>query len=125
DDLPLLVPYLLKEIGAAESDRVQSAELIAELSRCSWPGNVRELRNHLERFLTFRDTGGAAPEPAAQAVTGSPSKVLAIREARDQFDRGYLEQLLAANSGNVSAAARMAGLDRAQLYRLLWRHKLR
>jgi DNA-binding NtrC family response regulator len=42
-----------------------------------------------------------------------------------RFERSYLKDLMERHGGNASAAARSAGIDRAYLYRLLWRHELR
>ncbi|MCZ7683796.1 MAG: hypothetical protein M5U28_35535 [Sandaracinaceae bacterium] len=42
-----------------------------------------------------------------------------------RFERAYLEAALERHGGNVTAAARAAGVDRVHFYRLLWRHKLR
>jgi two-component system response regulator GlrR len=104
--------------------------VIAELQRHAWPGNVRELRNYVERCIAYEDppplVAERANEPAARFAV-DPTKP--IREQRERFiadfERQYLEQLLAAHDGNVSAAARTAGVDRIHLYRLLWKAGLR
>jgi transcriptional regulator with PAS, ATPase and Fis domain len=130
DDLPLLVDRLLEGLGpvaTAEPQRLREPEFLAQLERHAWPGNVRELRNYLERCLALRDAGppgdsSAPPEPIVDASR-------TLREAREAwtrtFERRYLEDLLARHKGNVTAAARAAGVDRIYLYRLLWRHGLR
>ena len=88
---------------------------------------MRELRNYVERCLTFDE-----PPPLESAALPTASKIDSTKPLRTerermlrQFEREYLEQLLAAHRGNVSAAARTAGIDRIHLYRLLWRAGLR
>jgi len=126
-DLPLLLEHFLEALGAAQlpqAARLRSAEFQAALRRHTWPGNVRELRNYIERCLTM---GEEAPRPALieTASTGSAGGLQPFRNARDAFEKGYLEQLLRWHEDNVTAAAKAAGLDRGTLYRMLWRHQLR
>jgi transcriptional regulator of acetoin/glycerol metabolism len=90
---------------------------IAAFQCMSWPGNVRELRNAVERVL-------ALGEDAAQADTSEPSFIEARDQALDRFEKDYLEQLLKAHGGQVSAAARAAKLARSHFYRLLEKHGL-
>jgi two-component system response regulator GlrR len=116
EDLPLLIEHLLGSLGApeAEAARLRTPAFLAELAAHRWPGNVRELRNYLERALTV------APDGAADVVAPRSYK-----QARAHWERAYVDELLRAAKGNVTAAAREAGLDRAAFYRLLWRHGMR
>ena len=72
------------------------------------------------------------PLPPGSSATPPPlpeGKTLPFKEARDRatrvFEHAYLTDLLDQHAGNVTAAARAAGVDRIYLYRLLWRHGLR
>jgi transcriptional regulator with PAS, ATPase and Fis domain len=116
EDLPLLVEHLLGELGAdaTQAARLRTPAFTGELMAHRWPGNVRELRNYVERSLALVDApraGGASPR--------------SYKDARASWERTYLDALLKASKGNVAAAAREAGLDRAAFYRLLWRHRLK
>jgi transcriptional regulator with GAF, ATPase, and Fis domain len=149
-DLPLLCERLLADLtgseaaGRAAAARLLTPAFVAALGRHSWPGNVRELRNYLERCLVIAEAGPPGAEAAgggdgdgetraAGASVGPTPPVIdpdrPLKEARDRhvawFERRYLEALLARHGHNVSAAARAAGMGRAQLYRLLWRAGLR
>ena len=128
EDLPLLVDELIQARGltAAPGARALLApEAMAELRAHAWPGNVRELANYIERCAALDSREplerGAAP-PALDTR-------LPIRDARERwvrwFERQYLERLLAEHGGNVTAAARTAGVDRIHLHRLLARAGLR
>jgi DNA-binding NtrC family response regulator len=118
EDLPLLVEHLLGqlEVGPADATRLRTPAFAAELTAHRWPGNVRELRNYLERNVALAD---AAHQVADQTSPRS------YKQARLHWERAYVEELLRATGGNVTAAAREAGLDRAAFYRVLWRHGIR
>src|SRR5262245_16568329 len=127
DDLPLLVDRLLEELGASalpEAEPLRDPSWRGEMARHPWPGNVRQLRNYLERSLAL-----AQPAPIEGLEASAPGEPFVdggrpLRAARESwnrdFERRYLEDLLARHADNVSAAARAAGVDRKYLYRLLW-----
>jgi len=129
-DIPLLVRHLLHKIGAAPAviGELTSPDFLAALAAARWPGNVRELRNHLEQCVVFGErrlpNAPATPHPATTVDASLPYEV-ARRQAIDAFERDYVVTLLARTEGNVSVAARDAGLNRAYLHRLLRRHGVR
>src|SRR5439155_7861253 len=105
-------------------------ELRARLGSHRGDGNVRGLRNAVERARTL-GVDFTLSEPPATSNERPPAIDLAVpfKEAKRrliaQFERPYLEQLLAAHHGNVSAAARQAGIDRVHLIKLLRQHDLK
>jgi DNA-binding NtrC family response regulator len=130
DDLPLLVEHLLARATPAQRRELTAAGFVAHLASHRWPGNVRELRNYLDRCLALGVE--LAPSPSAEATAATSGGVDAsvpLREAREEatrrFERAYLEDLLRRHGDNLTGAARMAEVDRAHLYRLLWRHGLK
>jgi DNA-binding NtrC family response regulator len=132
EDLPLVVESLLESLDAR--DRPEAAGLTTRafldgLARHAWPGNVRELRNYLERCLVLAEPA-PLEEHRARALLELPiDPRRPLKEARQDFvrafERRYLEELLASCKGNVTAAAKQAGVDRIHFYRLLWRYGLR
>jgi two-component system response regulator GlrR len=132
DDLAVLVPSLLDVIrrdrGIDAGETLDEAAL-AELTRHDWPGNVRELRNYLEQFLVLRappdfEAGASSADPGgAQAGPGGVTAV-PLKLAKEHFERRYLVTLLAETGGNVSEAARRAGVDRVTLFRTMRRYGL-
>jgi two-component system, NtrC family, response regulator GlrR len=129
-DLPLLVDALLADLGMASAPvaaTLRTADAREQLAAHAWPGNVRELRNYLERCVALRAPLPPAAQPAIDS--GTEPDVVPFKTARDRatrvFEHAYLVDLLARHGGNVTAAARAAGVDRIYLYRLLWRHGLR
>jgi two-component system, NtrC family, response regulator GlrR len=129
EDLPVLVEHLLGTLGAADDPRaagLRTPWFLAELERHSWPGNVRELRNYVERALA--DITPLEPAPVtSDHVTIDVARPL--KEIRNDWiralERRYLDEIVRRHDGNITAAARAAGLDRIYFYRLLWRHGLR
>jgi two-component system, NtrC family, response regulator GlrR len=127
EDIPLLVERILESMGALEKSEarvLESESARRALMQNPWPGNVRELRNYVERTLALADPGPLLSEVGEQRPKSADLKSARQSFVRD-FERRYLEQLLAEHAGNVSAAARTADVDRRYLYRLLWRHGLR
>jgi DNA-binding NtrC family response regulator len=130
EDIPLLVHHLLRAVGASDATiaELTTPQFLAALAAASWTGNVRELRNHLEQCVVFgeqRLPGVArAPRPPLEIDTTLPYES-ARHQVIDRFERDYVTDLLARTDGNVAAAARAAGINRAYLHRLLRRHGLR
>jgi DNA-binding NtrC family response regulator len=130
DDLELLVGHFLREAGhTGPADAVFSPAATAALAAHRWPGNVRELRNLVEATLAMGelpplDTTAAADTDVFARVLG-----LGYRDARQhvlqEFEARYLAALLERAEGNVSRAARAAGMDRSHLLELLHRHDLK
>jgi DNA-binding NtrC family response regulator len=102
-----------------------------------WPGNVRELRNVLERAIYLARAAGETevklvtlPGPvdrSSEIYTFQPGR--SYRETRNrfesEFERRYVKWLLARHTGNISAAARDAQMDRKYLYDLAKKHGMR
>jgi len=103
-------------------------ESVAALTAHDWPGNVRELRNVVERAIALgvELSPGLIGGVHTSLVPVDPS--LPFREAKSQlvdaWERDYVAAVLASCEGNVSLAARRAGMDRAYLHRLLKKHGL-
>jgi two-component system response regulator GlrR len=90
----------------------------------AWPGNVRQLQNVIEKCVVL-STASLLPAALVQrAMAHQASDVLPLDEARRQFERDYLVQLLKMTAGNVSQAARLARRNRTDFYALLGRHQL-
>ena len=131
DDLALLVASLTEHLPPETRAELSRPAFLADLARHTWPGNVRELRNYLERTAAL-GPGLARSPTASPSPTDGPIAIDAsrpLRESRDAWsrwcERQYLDDLLRMHGDNLAAAARAAAVDRAHLYRLLWKHGLR
>jgi len=89
-----------------------------------WPGNVRQLRTVVRQASAIA-AGSIVPAEAVDEALGRYVQLPSFDEARDEFTRGYLIQLLQLTEGNVSQAARLARRNRTDFYKLLSRYDLR
>ena len=130
EDLPLLVEHFLRQLSVSSGnpDPRLPEDFIARAGRHTWPGNVRELRNAVERAVLLPNHPQVAFEtPPKKEGDGFahididvPFKV-AKQKLVDEFDRRYLQSLLEAHDGNISAAARAAGIERMSIYKMIRR----
>jgi len=130
EDIIGLTKVLLARMGQrpAQIDELVTAELRTVLQSGRWPGNVRELRNYLSRCVVLGEVLPLTPadeEPRTWQVDPEKPYAEARNVALAHFERDYVAALLKHHSGNVSAAARAAGMARPYLHRLLRRHGLR
>jgi DNA-binding NtrC family response regulator len=109
-----------------------SPEVLACLAGRNWPGNVRELQNFVRRLAVFcpaaqvdmqhlrQAGGGVEPCAASQAEPLAPYKQ-AKAHVVDEFTKRYLKQVLERTGGNVSEAARISGIERVSLQKIIKR----
>lgn len=143
EDIPRLIKHFLED--AQKKDPAAAAvslgdETIAALTAHDWPGNVRELRNVLARAIYMAAASGEkelrvvdVPVAPPTTVSGSIERhfdpARSYRETRAayeaEFEKAYVAWLLGRHTGNISAAARAARMDRKHLYDLARKHGLR
>ncbi len=148
-DIPVLAKHFLDRYWARHRDRPNTVpalteESLAHLIAYPWHGNVRELQNLIEHAVVLVDQGAdITPEDlpfsdpstgkvAVAADSGAPNTELLVNEtyhdARErvlkEFELKYLQRLVSNAQGNMSKAAREAGVDRTTLYRLMEKHGL-
>ena len=126
EDIPLLVSHFLQEI-AKESDqerKVYAPEAVELLVRAEWPGNIRQLYNIVRQNVALSRSPVISGELVQSSLGEHGGKLPSFSEARDEFTRNYLSQILQITTGNVSQAARLAKRNRTDFYKLLARHNL-
>jgi len=124
EDILPLVRHFARELGAAEPvETLFGVELLQRWERHPWPGNIRELRNAVEAALLVGP--GYEPVPARPDSAGLAPYKDARATVLREFERDYLERLLALAGNNVSQAARTASMDRSHLIDLLAKHGLK
>jgi len=135
EDIPLLVSNFIAEIAAQLNMNLRSADPVAMaiLQAHNWPGNVRQLRNCIEHMMilahergvdsltvdllpkdVYSDGDGVMATPASGRVVALP-----LREAREVFEREYLEAQIQRFGGNISRTAEFVGMERSALHRKL------
>jgi len=136
EDIPALAEHFVKLYSrqSGQPTRMIGASAAVALQDYDWPGNVRQLRNIIEWVMIM---GGAEKEPiekkhlppeiTGEAPAGGESRVAAmqdyltypLREAREAFERDYLDRQLARFGGNISKTAAYVGMERSALHRKL------
>lgn len=126
EDIPLLANHLLRESAKRHKPFVRSfsTDAMKRLMTASWPGNVRQLVNVIEQCVALTSAPVIGEALVEQALEGENTALPTFAEARNQFELHYLRKLLQITKGNVTQAARMAGRNRTEFYKLLSRHEL-
>jgi DNA-binding NtrC family response regulator len=144
EDIPVLAEQFLRKFWAQHREPhapppTFSAGAIDTLRRAPWRGNVRELRNVIEHLVVLAAPGEevkaedilfidaeASPDGGPGMTFDRATMSLDYHTARDQvlarFEMDYLRHVVQSSGGNISDAARMAGVDRTTLYRLMEKH---
>jgi two-component system response regulator GlrR len=126
EDIPLLVSHFLQEIGRETGlDRkVYAPEAVELLVTAEWPGNIRQLYNVVRQNVALSRSPVISGELVQSSLGEHAGKLASFSDARDEFTRNYLSQILQITGGNVSQAARLAKRNRTDFYKLLSRHDL-
>ncbi|HUG04226.1 MAG TPA: response regulator [Steroidobacteraceae bacterium] len=126
DDVPLLTAHFLDELARQSGQRhVLAPDALELLMVHDWPGNVRQLQTLMQHAASLAPGPVISAELVQRALgTGTAPQVSTFDEARDEFMRSYLVQLLQITRGNVTQAAKLAGRNRTDFYKLLARHGL-
>ncbi|EMH4075981.1 two-component system response regulator GlrR [Serratia marcescens] len=126
EDIPLLANHLLRDAAQRHKPFVRSfsTDAMKRLMTASWPGNVRQLVNVIEQCVALTSAPVISEALVEQALEGENTALPTFAEARNQFELHYLRKLLQITKGNVTQAARMAGRNRTEFYKLLSRHEL-
>ncbi len=126
EDIPLLVANFLQVIGneADQERKVYAPEAVEMLVTAEWPGNIRQLYNIVRQNVALSRSPVISAELVQHSLGEHAGKLASFCDARDEFTRNYLSQILQITTGNVSQAARLAKRNRTDFYKLLARHEL-
>ncbi|HCI6490608.1 TPA: two-component system response regulator GlrR [Klebsiella pneumoniae] len=126
EDIQLLANHLLRQSADRHKPFVRafSSDAMKRLMAAKWPGNVRQLVNVIEQCVALTSSPVIGDALVEQALEGENTALPTFVEARNQFELNYLRKLLQITKGNVTHAARMAGRNRTEFYKLLSRHEL-
>jgi len=147
DDIPVLAQHFLEEFWSQHREPGSPVPTFSEgalrtLRIAPWAGNVRELRNVLEHLVVLVSPGAevqasdipfidedAALDSSGASLFGPSVMAMDYHAARErvlsEFETAYLKHVVQSAGGNISDAARMAGVDRTTLYRLMEKHGTR
>jgi DNA-binding NtrC family response regulator len=134
-DVPLLADHFARTFASRSNIKYKglSGAAIKLLENYSWPGNVRELQNVMERAITLGSSDIITPDNLPDAIrhrelisVDQISRGLDFKHAKDKcidaFERQYLLRLLEDTTYNISKVARISGLHRRTIYRIMEKH---
>ncbi len=126
DDIPLLAQHFLKQSAKRSNKDVRGFTPAAmhRLMVYPWPGNVRELENAVEKAVVMSRQDMVLPELLPTAGVASDIGLKPLTEAKEEFERSYLRNVLQMTGGNISRAAQFAGRYRADFYKMLKKYGL-
>ena len=135
EDIVELIDHFMEQISASSGLPVRKigADALAILQSHDWPGNIRQLRNNIERLMIMaagdadaevtaemlpQDIGSGLP-PLPAGAGGEKLLGLALRDAREIFEREYLIAQINRFGGNISRTSEFIGMERSALHRKL------
>lgn len=134
EDIPALVEHFIGQLAASTGlpARKIGDDAMAALQAHDWPGNVRQLRNNVERLLILATgeptqpiTLATLPKEVSVVRSGNNSQdndriiAMPLRDAREHFEREYLQAQIDRFGGNISRTANFVGMERSALHRKL------
>ena len=134
EDIPALVEHFIEQLAASTGlpARKIGDDAMAALQAHDWPGNVRQLRNNVERLLILATgeptqpiTLATLPKEVSVVKSGNNTKendriiAMSLRDAREHFEREYLQAQIDRFGGNISRTANFVGMERSALHRKL------
>jgi two-component system response regulator GlrR len=126
EDIPLLAQHFLKDLVKKSGKKVSgfAPEAMELLLNAAWPGNVRQLYNVVEQAVALSTTPIISAALLSDAIHENTENIPSFSDARRQFEQEYLVRLMKITGGNVTHAARIAGRNRTEFYKLLRRHHI-
>jgi two-component system response regulator GlrR len=126
DDIPLLAQQFLTSSGkrANKGLRGFTPAALNRLVTHPWPGNVRELENVIEKAAVMTRQDMITPDLLPSMGSSPDSPLKPLTEAKEEFEKTYLKNVLQLTGGNISRAAQFAGRYRADFYKMLKKYGL-
>jgi transcriptional regulator with GAF, ATPase, and Fis domain len=120
DDALVIARYLLSRYAKEYESRVQgfSPDASVAIRKYHWPGNIREMENRIKKAIVLAEGTMLGPEDLGLTGDVLPP-ILPLAEAKEQFQRDYINEILALNNGNRTKTARDLGVDPRTIFRHL------
>ena len=121
DDIPLLVQHFLKQSNRRMNKDIRgfTPGAMQKLMLYPWPGNVRELENTVEKAVVMSRQDMITPDLIPSIRPSAEGQLRPLTEAKEEFEKRYLKEVLQLTGGNISRAAQFAGRYRADFYKML------
>jgi transcriptional regulator with GAF, ATPase, and Fis domain len=124
EDLMVIAKYLLQKYGDEYGAKVRgfSPNAVIAIKKYHWPGNIRQLENHIKKASVLADKALLGPEDLGLSADELPP-ILPLAQAKEEFQRRYINEVLAQNNGNRTKTARDLGVDPRTIFRHLEREE--
>ncbi len=126
EDIPLLATHFLTKRAKINQSDVKhfAPDAMDHLMTASWQGNIRQLINVIELCVTLSKTKTIPLSLVKKALQDQPVVMQTLKEAKQEFEKNYLLSVLRLSQGQVANAARIAGRNRTEFYKLLNQHNI-
>jgi transcriptional regulator with GAF, ATPase, and Fis domain len=120
EDVLVIARYLLSRYSREYDVKVKglSPNAAVAIRKHAWPGNIRELENRIKKAIVLCDSSVIGPDDLGLTGDVLP-QILTLAEAKDKFQRDYINEVLALNNGNRTKTARDLGVDPRTVFRHL------
>ncbi len=124
EDIPLLVNHFLAKVADRNGDarRKFSKEAMQLLMHYDWPGNIRQLENLVEKMVALSPNKVISEAMVKASLPHDEPDVLSLTDAKQAFEKNYVKQLLKQTNGSIPDAAKLAGRNRSDFYKIVKRH---
>jgi transcriptional regulator with GAF, ATPase, and Fis domain len=120
EDVLVIARYLLSRYAREYDAKVKgfSPNAAVAIRKHNWPGNIRELENRIKKAIVLCESTVIGPDDLGLTGDVLP-QILTLAEAKDKFQRDYINEVLALNNGNRTKTARDLGVDPRTVFRHL------
>jgi transcriptional regulator with GAF, ATPase, and Fis domain len=120
EDVMVIAKYLLNRYAQEFGGMVKgySPNAAIAIRKFAWPGNIRQLENHIKKACVLADKALLGPEDLGLTADVLPA-ILSLADAKEKFQREYINQILELNNGNRTKTARDLGVDPRTIFRHL------
>ncbi len=127
EDIPLLADFFLKKFAKNSQKSIKgfTPGALQKMIQYDWPGNVRELENSIESAAAMATQDIIPEELILQTRNIKRTPLSPFKDAKAEFEKNYLLELIESAEGNMSRAAEISGKYRADLYELFRKHDLK
>jgi two-component system response regulator GlrR len=126
EDIPLLAAHFLQRHNkpGIKKQKNFAPEALEYLTRAPWPGNIRQLINIVDQCATLSKTGTITLNLVQRALQCEPARIQTLKNAKQEFERNYLVSVMKITNGHVANAAKIAGKNRTEFYKLLNQYEI-
>ncbi len=126
EDIPLLATYFVTEFCEVLKKDIKgfTPAALQRMLLYDWPGNIRELQNKIEHAVIMTNNTLITPDDLFTNTNTLKNTFNSYKDAKERFEREYIENLLKVSNGSAIKASKFAGCSRDQIYKLIKKHKL-